>query len=168
METKDLFEVLNKYLSTTSSPWTMDNSIIGKDSLSDIIADMEELRKTALTNVKGPISQSISMPGPPTEYWNKTQWEFLKKCCDSNLKQFQIKIPDGNGGYYNFYEVVFETVLHSGCVIIAKMPGEETVFHEVPSEHFKENHHIMPQWVRYLMRVVYDNWIQSKKVGKVN
>jgi hypothetical protein len=98
------------------------------------------------------------------EYWTKTQWEFLKKCCNSNLRQFNIEIPDGEGGIYNFKEVVFETVserktLHSGCIIIAKQPGDEMLHdYEIPSEHFKENHHIMPNWVRYLMRTVYDNW----------
>jgi len=165
METKDLLEILNNYLSTTSSAWVMNDSNIGKDSLSDIIADMESIRQTSLTNVKGPISQSISMPEPPAEYWNKTQWEYLKKCCNSNLKQFQIKIPDGNGGYYDFYEVVFETVLHTGCVIIAKLPGNEMVY-ELPSEDFKENHHIMPQWVKHLMRAVYDNWLSIKRLEK--
>ena len=150
---------------TTSSPWTMDNSIIGKDSLSDIIADMEELRKTALTNVKGPISQSISMPGPPTEYWNKTQWEFLKKCCDSNLKQFNIQIPDSEGGYYQFHEVVFENVLPAEFVIIAKQDSDSMIY-EVVSEHFRENHHIMPQWVKYLMRTVYDNYLTSKRLER--
>jgi hypothetical protein len=159
METKDLFEILNNYLATDHPT--------KKDSLSDIIADMEKLRKTALGNIM-PISSSTPITSnvePPIEYWNKTQWEFLKKCCDLNLKQYSIQNPDGDGGYYEFYEVVFETVLHSGCVIIAKLPGEEMVY-ELPSEHFKENHHIMPQWVKHLMRKVYDNYLSSKKLGK--
>jgi len=163
METKDLFEILNNYLSTTSSAWVMNDSIIGKDSLSDIIADMESIRQTALTNAKGPISQSVSIPEPPAEYWNKTQLEFLGKCCNSNLRQFNIKIPDGDGGYYDFKEVVFETVLFSGFVIVAKMEGDSTIY-EIPSEHFKENHHIMPQWVKHLMRAVYDNWLSINRL----
>lgn len=105
------------------------------------------------------------MPEPTIEYWTKTQWEFLKKCCNSNLRQFNIEIPDGEGGIYNFKEVVFETVLHSGCVIVAKRDVDSMVY-EIPSEHFKENHHIMPVWVRYLMRVVYDNWILIKNLEK--
>jgi len=89
------------------------------------------------------------------EYWTKTQWEFLKKCCNSNLRQFNIEILDSDGGYYNFYEVVFETVLHHGFVIVAKRDGDSMIY-EIVSEHFRENHHIMPPWVRSVMRVVFD------------
>ena len=96
------------------------------------------------------------------EYWTETQWRFLKKCCNENIRQFGIQIPDGDGGYYQFHEVVFETVLHSGCVIIAKQEGDSMMY-EIPSEHFKENYHEMPIWVRSVMRVVFEYWTMTYK-----
>ena len=98
------------------------------------------------------------------EYWTERQYNFLKKCCNTNLRQFSIQVPDGDGGYHQFHKVVFETVLPIGCVIIAKNTGDSMIY-ELPLvlEHFKENHHIMPQWVKHLMRAVYDNYLSSIK-----
>ena len=163
METKDLLKLFEEYAKTASLQDV--EYTLSKTSLDEIIADMENIRNTALTNSKGPISASAAIPYPPAEYWNKTQWEFLGKCCNSNLRQFNIKIPDGDGGYYDFKEVVFETVLFSGFVIVAKMEGDSTIY-EIPSEHFKENHYIMPQWVKHLMRMVYDNLVLAKRLEK--
>jgi hypothetical protein len=95
------------------------------------------------------------------EYWTETQWQFLKKCCNSNLRQFNIEILVGDDGIYNFNEVVFASIFQFECVIVAKRDGDSMVY-EIPSEHFKENHHIMPIWVKYLMRVVYDNRSSAK------
>jgi len=166
METKDLLKLFEEY-AKTASPQDVEYTL-SKTSLDEIIADMESIRNTALTNSKGPIVSSTPVTSnvePPAEYWTKTQWEFLWKCCNSNLRQYGIRIPAFDGGYYDFKEVVFETVLHSGFVIVAKLEADSMIY-EIPSEHFKENHHIMPQWVKHLMRTVYDNWISSKRLEK--
>ena len=84
-------------------------------------------------------------------YWTETQWKFLKKCCNENIRLRNIE------GVFEFQEIVFENVLNEGLVVTLKY-GEQRQFsniYSIPSEHFKENHYEMPAWVRSVMRAVF-------------
>ena len=101
------------------------------------------------------------------EYWTETQWRFLKKCCNENIRLHNIEATDSKNGIYAFQEIVFENVLHKGLVIIGKY-GEQRQFsnvYSIPSEHFRENYHEMPIWVRSVMRVVFDYWTMTYKLN---
>jgi hypothetical protein len=85
------------------------------------------------------------------QYWTETQWKFLKKCCNENIRLRNVE------GVFEFQEIVFENVLNEGLVVIGKY-GEQRQFsniYSIPSEHFKENHYEMPAWVRDVMRAVF-------------
>ena len=96
-------------------------------------------------------------------YWTETQHKFLKKCCNLNLRQLNITVPDGGSGIYYFHEVEFENILNSGLYIIGKMKSGHTQTHSVPDKFEGDSHHNIPIWVMNLMHQVFENYKVAKK-----
>lgn len=100
-------------------------------------------------------------------YWTETQHKFLKRCCDSNLRQFKVTVPGDNGaGHWYFTEVVFENVLNDGLYIIGKMKSGHTQTHLVPVKLEEYSYLEMPIWVKNLMHQVFETYKVTKNLEK--
>lgn len=119
-------------------------------ALTDIISDMEKIQSDVNKN----------------KYWTERQYNFLKKCCNSNLRQYNIKVVDGQGGIYDFSEVVFENVLPDSLCIIGKCTNYVDMTFTITSEGFQENQYEIPSWVKRLMKQVFENYKVVKNLEK--
>lgn len=118
--------------------------------LSDIISDMEKIESDVQKN----------------KYWTERQYNFLKKCCNVNLRQYNIKVHAGRDGIYDFAEVVFENVLPDSLRIIGKCTNYADMAFTITSEGFKENQYEIPLWVKHLMKQVFENYKAVKNLEK--
>lgn len=116
-----------------------------------------------------PTSISSSTSSAPTisntiEYWTKTQWEFLKQCCENDLKLKSLRV-NGEFGVTISYDITFG-YLGNKCTETFRITSQVaddyagSYDYEYVSSTYSDSIEL-PIKLKYIMRAVYNHYIHK-------